>query len=154
MATDYNHTEYGHRWALATEVKMNIMRMGFSPKEIPGTTELVLSKPSARLKGVEILVYTTIVGEAVRPMGVDAIRVCAVFNPSEAGKRSRGILKERKVLRTGKIEEIPGRVIARVKDIAGELNDLKHCNRCGSPGLVSKAGNLYCVDACWTRATG
>jgi hypothetical protein len=87
-------------------------------------------------------------------MGVDAIRVCAVFNPSEEGKRGRGILKERKVLRTGKIEEIPGRVVERVKDIAGELNDLKHCNRCGAPGLISKAGNLYCADACWTRVTG
>jgi hypothetical protein len=154
MATDYNHTEYGHRWALATEIKMAVMALGFTPKEIPGTAELVLSRTSGRLKGVEVLVYTTIVGETVRPMGVDAIRVCAVFNPSEEGKRGRGILKERKVLRTGKIEEIPGRVVERVKDIAGELNDLKHCNRCGAPGLISKAGNLYCADACWTRVTG
>lgn len=151
MATDYNHTEYGHRWALATEVKMAVMGMGFTPREIPGTLELVLSRPSARLKGVEILVYTTIVGEAVRPMGVDAIRVCAVFTPSEDGKNGRGILKERKVLRTGEITEIPGRVVARIKDIAGELNDLKHCNNCGAPGLVSKKGNMYCADACWTR---
>jgi hypothetical protein len=154
MATEYNHAEYGHRWALATEIKMAVMALGFTPKEIPGTAELVLSRTSGRLKGVEVLVYTTIVGETVRPMGVDAIRVCAVFNPSEEGKRGRGILKERKVLRTGKIEEIPGRVVERVKDIAGELNDLKHCNRCGAPGLISKAGNLYCADACWTRATG
>jgi hypothetical protein len=133
---------------------MAVTALGFTPKEIPGTAELVLSRTSGRLKGVEVLVYTTIVGETVRPMGVDAIRVCAVFNPSEEGKRGRGILKERKVLRTGKIEEIPGRVVERVKDIAGELNDLKHCNRCGAPGLISKAGNLYCADACWTRATG
>lgn len=152
MATEYNHAEYGHRWALATEVKMAVMGMGFTPKEIPGTVELVLSKPSTRLKGVEVLVYTTIVGEAVRPMGVDAIRVCAVINPTDG--RSRGILKERKVLRVGKIEEIPGRVTDRIKDIAGELNELPHCNNCGAPGLVSKKGNLYCADACWTRATG
>lgn len=151
MATDYNHTEYGHRWALATEVKMAVMGMGFTPREIPGTLELVLSKPSARLKGVEILVYTTIVGEAVRPMGVDAIRVCAVFTPSEDGKNGRGICKERKVLRTGKIEEIPGRVTDRIKDIAADLNELPHCNNCGAPGLISKKGNLYCADACWTR---
>jgi hypothetical protein len=152
MATEYNHAEYGHRWALATEVKMAVMALGFSPKEIPGTAELVLSRSSGRLRGVEVLVYTTIVGEAVRPMGVDAIRVCAVFNPTEG--RGRGICKERKVLRTGKIEEIPGRVVDRIKDIAGEVNGLKHCNRCGAPGLVSKKGNLYCADACWTRATG
>jgi hypothetical protein len=151
MATDYNHTEYGHRWALATEVKMAVMGMGFTPREIPGTLELVLSRPSARLKGVEILVYTTIVGEAVRPMGVDAIRVCAVFTPSEDGKNGRGICKERKVLRTGKIEEIPGRVTDRIKDIAADLNELPHCNNCGAPGLISKKGNLYCADACWTR---
>jgi hypothetical protein len=151
MATDYNHTEYGHRWALATEVKMAVMGMGFTPREIPGTLELVLSRPSARLKGVEILVYTTIVGEAVRPMGVDAIRVCAVFTPSEDGKNGRGICKERKVLRTGKIEEIPGRVTDRIKDIAADLNELPHCNSCGAPGLISKKGNMYCADACWTR---
>jgi hypothetical protein len=151
MATDYNHTEYGHRWALATEVKMAVMGMGFTPREIPGTLELVLSRPSARLKGVEILVYTTIVGEAVRPMGVDAIRVCAVFTPSEDGKNGRGICKERKVLRTGKIEEIPGRVTDRIKDIAADLNELPHCNNCGAPGLISKKGNMYCADACWTR---
>jgi hypothetical protein len=152
MATEYNHTEYGHRWALATEVKMAVMSMGFTPKAIPGTNELVLSRPSARLRGVEVLVYTTIVGEAVRPMGVDAIRVCAVINLTEGF--SRGILKERKVLRTGKIEEIPVRVTDRVKDIIKELNEMKHCNRCGAPGLISKKGNLYCADACWTRATG
>lgn len=149
----YNHNEYGHRWALATEVKMAVMRAGFSPKEIPGTHELVLAKPSTRLRGVEILVYTTIVGEAVRPMGKDAIRVCAVFTPSEAGKRGRGICSERKVLRTGEIEEIPERVIERIKEIADDLNELKHCNRCGAPGLISKKGNLYCADACWDRAT-
>lgn len=152
MATEYNHAEYGHRWALATEVKMAVMALGFSPKAIPGTNELVLSRPSGRLKGVEVLVYTTIVGEAVRPMGVDAIRVCAVFNPTDG--RGRGICKERKVLRTGKIEEIPLRVVDRIKDIAGEVNGLKHCLKCGAPGLVSKKGNMYCADACWTRATG
>lgn len=152
MATDYNHQEYGHRWALATEVKMAVMGMGFTPKEIPGTLELVLSRSSGRLKGVELLVYTTIVGEAVRPMGLDAIRVCAVFTPSEAGKMStRGICKERKVLRTGKIEEIPVRVTGRIKDIASDLNELPHCIKCGAPGLVSKKGNTYCADACWTR---
>lgn len=145
----YNHEEYGHRWALATEVKMAVMGMGFSPKAIPGTAELVLARSSARLRGVEVLVYTTIVGEAVRPMGVDAIRVCAVLNTSDG--RSRGILKERKVLRTGEITEIPVRVTDRVKDIVDELNELPHCNNCGAPGLVSKKGNLYCADACWTR---
>jgi len=149
MATDYNHTEYGHGWALATEVKMAVMGMGFSPKAIPGTAELVLARSSARLRGVEVLVYTTIVGEAVRPMGVDAIRVCAVLNTSDG--RSRGILKERKVLRTGEITEIPVRVTDRVKDIVDELNELPHCNGCGAPGLISKKGNLYCADACWTR---
>jgi len=145
----YNHEEYGHRWALATEVKMAVMGMGFTPKDIPGTSELVLSKPSVRLKRVEVLVYTTIVGEAVRPMGVDAIRVCAVLTPTEG--RSRGILKERKVLRTGEITEIPGRVVERIKDIAVELVALPHCNGCGAPGLISKKGNMYCADACWTR---
>ena len=145
----YNHEEYGHRWALATEVKMAVMGMGFSPKAIPGTAELVLARSSARLRGVEVLVYTTIVGEAVRPMGVDAIRVCAVLNTSDG--RSRGILKERKVLRTGEITEIPVRVTDRVKDIVDELNELPHCNGCGAPGLISKKGNLYCADACWTR---
>ena len=151
MATEYNHAEYGHRWAVATEVKMAVMALGFSPKTIPGTHELVLAKASTRLRGVEILVYTTIVGEAVRPMGVDAIRVCAVFNQTDG--RGRGVCKERKVLRTGQIEEIPSRVVARVKDLAGELNELKHCNKCGAPGLISKKGNMYCADACWTRAT-
>ena len=147
----YNHNEYGHRWALATEVKMTVMRAGFSPKTIPGTHELVLAKESTRLRGVEILVYTTIVGDAVRPVGADAIRVCAVFSPTDPEKRSRGILKERKVLRTGEITEIPGRVIERIKDIAEELGEIKHCNNCGAPGLISKKGNLYCADACWDR---
>lgn len=150
---DYNHNEYGHRWALATEVRMAILALGFAPKEIPGTNELVLSKRSTRLRGVEMLVYTTIVGETVRPVGVDAIRVCAVFTPSDPTHHARGFIKERKVLRTGQIEEIPGRVVARVKDVAAELNGLKHCLKCGSPGLISKKGNLYCADACWTRAT-
>ena len=147
----YNHEEYGHRWALATEVRMGAMGLGFTPKQIPGTTELVLSRRSERLKGVEVLVYTTIVGEAVRPVGTDAIRVCAVFSPTEG--RSRGILKERKVLRTGEIEEIPVRVLARIKEIATELRALPHCLKCGAPGLKSKKGNTYCADACWTRPT-
>ena len=146
MAT-YESSSALHRNLLAVGIRQELTRLGFGPASIPGTKEQVFAKASARLAGVEIRVFTTIEGDAVRASGDDSIKVCAVY---VGGDRPRGLFKERRVFRTGQLEEIPGRVKDRIKLTAAELNGAETCD-CGAPKGTSKAGKKYCMALCWTR---
>ena len=146
MAT-YESSSALHRNLLAVGIRQELTRLGFGPVSIPGTKEQVFAKASARLTGVEIRVFTTIEGDAVRASGDDSIKVCAVY---VGGDRPRGLFKERRVFRTGQLEEIPGRVKDRIKLTAAELNGAETCD-CGAPKGTSKAGKKYCMALCWTR---
>ena len=146
MAT-YESSSALHRNLLAVGIRQELTRLGFGLVSIPGTKEQVFAKASARLAGVEIRVFTTIEGDAVRASGDDSIKVCAVY---VGGDRPRGLFKERRVFRTGQLEEIPGRVKDRIKLTAAELNGAETCD-CGAPKGTSKAGKQYCMALCWTR---
>ena len=146
MAT-YESSSALHRNLLAVGIRQELTRLGFGPVSIPGTKEQVFTKASARLAGVEIRVFTTIEGDAVRASGDDSIKVCAVY---VGGDRPRGLFKERRVFRTGQLEEIPGRIKDRIKLTAAELNGAETCD-CGAPKGTSKAGKKYCMALCWKR---
>lgn len=143
---DYNPNSFAHRAALATDIKATLVGLGFQHKVIPGVNEMVFVKPSARLKGVEMRVFTSIVGDEVREVGGDSIKVCAIFVDKEG--KNRGMIKERRIHRTGQLEKIAARVKDRIKDAAKDLNETKTCS-CGSPTGKSKAGNTYCLAVCW-----
>ena len=93
-------------------------------------------------------IYTSIVGNEVRQVGGDSIKVCSVYTNKEG--QVNGVTREQRVFRTGQLEEIAGRIKDRISKVAGELNAAQVCG-CGAPKLLSKKGNLYCGDRCWTR---
>jgi len=145
--TAYDSSSAFSRNILAVGIRQELTRLGFGIIDLPGTKETVFAKPSTRLAGVEIRVFSTIEGSAVRASGDDSIKVCAVYT---GGERPRGLFKERRVFRTGQLEEIPGRVRDRIKLTAAELAGVETCD-CGAPKGTSKAGKKYCMALCWTR---
>ena len=145
---DYDPNNSNHRAALALDIKATLAGIGFQPVEVPGAKELVFARNSTRLRGVQMRIYTSIVGNEVRQVGGDSIKVCSVYTNTEG--QVNGVTKEQRVFRTGQLEEIAGRIKDRIGKVAGELNAAQTCG-CGAPKLLSKKGNLYCGDRCWLR---
>ena len=145
---DYDPNNSNHRAALALDIKATLAGLGFQPIEVRGAQELVFARNSTRLRGVQMRIYTSIVGNEVRQVGGDSIKVCSVYTNKEG--QVNGVTKEQRVFRTGQLEEIAGRIKDRIGKVAGELNAAQVCG-CGAPKLLSKKGNLYCGDRCWLR---
>ena len=145
---DYDPNNSNHRAALALDIKATLAGLGFQPVEVPGAKELVFARNSTRLRGVQMRIYTSIVGNEVRQVGGDSIKVCSVYTNKEG--QVNGVTREQRVFRTGQLEEIAGRIKDRISKVAGELNAAQVCG-CGAPKLLSKKGNLYCGDRCWIR---
>lgn len=112
------------------------------------------------LDGVTVEIFTTIVetghGCAVRELGKDAIRVCAVHrytDPIGKAKR-RGLAKEARVFRTGKIEEIAERAIARARKVWAATLARPACRSCGCITFESRQGNDVCAKVCFANQGG
>jgi hypothetical protein len=146
--TTYDPTNSNHRIALALDIRAILTGLGFTVTAVEGTHEEVFTRTSTRLAGVQMRVYTSIVGNEVRQVGGDSIKVCAVH--VQDGKVSAGLIKEQRVFRTGQLEEIAGRVKDRIRLVAGDINGVQTC-RCGGPIGKSKAGKDYCVALCWKK---
>ena len=145
---DYDPANFNHRTALAMDIQATLLGLGFTRMEIPGTREDLYSRTSTRIRGVEMRIYTSIVDGEVRDVGGDSIKVCAVYGMKDG--TTRGLMKERRVFRTGQLEEIAGRVKDRIRLVAGDINGVQIC-RCGGPMGKSKAGKDYCMALCWKR---
>ena len=145
---DYDPNNSNHRAALALDIKATLAGIGFQPVEVPGAKELVFARNSTRLPRVQMRIYTSIVGNEVRQVGGDSIKVGSVYTNKEG--QVNGVTREQRVFRTGQLEEIAGRIKDRISKVAGELNAAQVCG-CGAPKLLSKKGNLYCGDRCWIR---
>ncbi len=145
----YDPEDQGHREALAVAIKTFLTEMGFKETPQEGCAETVFGKESRRLRGVVMLVYTSIEGAEVREKGTDAIRVCAV-GVNRFGER-RGLASETRVHRTGSLEGIPDRVKDRIVDVAAELNNIPVCGDCGAATFRRKNGRACCTDFCWSR---
>ena len=90
----------------------------------------------------------------------DAIRVCGVYTNREG--QERGIVKaQARVFRVGQTEEIPERMVTRMREVWVASNRPVSCNKCGAPKFKSKlrekrgkiicGGNEVCAEACWTN---
>lgn len=146
---DYDPANFNHRTALAMDIRATLTGLGFTRKDLgAGTREEVYFRASTRIRGVEMRIYTSIVDGEVRDVGGDSIKVCAVYGMKDG--TTRGLMKERRVFRTGQLEEIAGRVKDRIRLVAGDINGVQIC-RCGGPMGKSKAGKVYCMDLCWKR---
>merc|ERR1712098_318866 len=110
--------------------------------------ERVFSKKVAN--GIRVKIYTSIEeGSVVRDVGRDAIRICCVRNCADG--RTRGLIKEKRVNRVGKISAILKRIRQRIATVIEKVDDIKTCWKCGAPKFCSKKGNWVCSDICWVN---
>jgi len=146
----YDPADRNDREALAAAIIALMEVSEFTEIHIPGTNERVFSRvvPHTDDK-ISLCVYTSIEGNACRRSGKDAIRVVAVYATLDG--QSRGLVKDKRVNRTGTIDAIRGRVLSRMRSMREATKDLPYCH-CGAPQFISKAGNTVCADLCWKRS--
>lgn len=138
----YDPTNQAHRRELAAGIIAELGRLGFTRRESAG--EAIYAHE--REPNVAVLVYTTIVGAAVRSVGEDAIRVALIY---EGQPSSRGLTKDRAVHRVGTIAAIVGRLRERIE--GAKAVRLDRCRRCNGPAFLSRAGQPTCAAICWER---
>ncbi len=142
------------RKMLALEIVMKLEECGF--KEEPNnkktgwnsqfsTRERVFSRPIN--DQIKVIVYTSVVDDDVRASGQDSIRVCATY-VTKTGM-IKGLVKTRRVHRTGNIKDIVSRVHQRMRDVWRDASQSKKCVNCGAPMFISKKKNLVCAEVCW-----
>ena len=155
----YNPNSGLDRRDLANAIQKCLLDAGFTLDEatnIPGREQVWYREVTYKAKGelikvdgVKVQVYTTIDGLAVRGDGKDAIRVVATYKNKEG--QERGIVKQKRVNRTGTIEGIVERMKERMRDTWALARQPKRCNQCHAPMFESKKGNAVCADVCWAK---
>jgi hypothetical protein len=85
---------------------------------------------------VKVVAFTSVAHGAghARPVGRDAVRVAIVFFDMHG--RRWGVSSETKVLRTGTVEGVLGRLQERLRLAWDEARQLKRCPRCGAPAYA------------------
>jgi hypothetical protein len=98
-----------------------LLAAGFSL--VPRAGEEVFIRPHARDPRYAVRVYTTLssAAESARGCGEDAIRVVVTFDGPDG---TRGIWKSRPVHRTGTVEGVVERTLARMRDGYGYVNGI------------------------------
>ena len=102
---------------------------------------------------ITVKVFTSVIGGSnnvpleVRKEGKDAIRVCATYTTRNG--KSRGLVKETRVNRTGNIDDIVNRMHQRMRSAYKSAKSGDKCHKCGAPKFVTKKGNTCCAEICW-----
>jgi hypothetical protein len=152
----YDPEDPGSRRHLAVVLENTLTTAGFV-EEWHGdagdiTREKVFTRAVDGVPDVRVAVYTTIVGQghdaAVRAVGKDAIRVCAVYR-SQRTDQERGIIKETRIHRTGDTDAICERMLERMRTVWKAACRPHRCPSCNAPTFKSKAGNDVCADLCF-----
>lgn len=147
----YDPNDYVHRTQLATALNRMLSIAGFEALDGPEHAEKVYRYKA--IGGTEILVYSSIVGTAVRGDGEDAIRVAAVYRRRDG--EVRGLFKDTRVNRTGEIDRIVTRTHERMRNAYMHIRDHFKagmvCKSCGAPLFKSKNGNWTCAETCWVK---
>ncbi len=148
------------RLALATRIEVTLTKAGFYEEwhgDADGrnrdagdiTKERTFSRPIEDVPDIRIVVYTSIVGDRVRPAGTDAIRVIALYRMRNG--TDRAVKKESRVHRTGEIPAICERMLERARSVWRAAFEVPRCGQCGAPLFRSKKGNMVCMEVCWER---
>lgn len=147
----YDPNNHMHRTVLAQELGAMLVHAGFVKLEGPLHAEQVWCYQC--IGGTEILVYSSIVGQAVRGDGEDAIRVAAVYRRRDGAVR--GLFKDTRVNRTGTTEKIVERTRERMRNaykaIKSHWKDGKLCKHCNAPLFLSKNDKWVCAETCWVK---
>jgi hypothetical protein len=151
---EYDPTYQEHREILAQAIFSKMEATGFQLLPWKGSNEAVFFRPVDGMTGVQILVYTSVVGGSggieVRRAGTDAIRVCAVYTNPKG--QERGLVKaDSRVNRTGHIDDIVNRMYLRMRETWKAAKCTGLCKKCGAPLFISKKGNAVCADTCWVK---
>jgi hypothetical protein len=155
-SVEYNPVSTLHRHTLAEHLLKMLGEADFVEEAVSdkGTKERVFYRVIPESAGVRVQVYTTIVGYGdaaeVRVIGKDAIRVCAVYR-SRREKSDRGVVSVTRVHRTGTMDAICARTLARMREVYTKAGSSPTCSQCGAPTFVSKKGNVVCADICFAR---
>jgi len=152
----YNPNEQYSRTDLAVKLQCKLLESGFErDKTLERGPEHIREHVYARKVNADIYVavYTSCSGHrgiiSARNKGKDAIRVTTVYKTKDG--RQRGLGKQRRVFRTGKIDDIVERTVERAREAWKVGLSPKTCQACGAPKFVSKQGNHVCAEACWTK---
>jgi hypothetical protein len=148
------------RRLLAAEILSTLEENGFSrckrlETKYGDNSEVVYAKQVAENKRYVIAVYTSCnqIGGAfiARQKGKDAIRVSGLYIKKDGN--TRGIIKNRRVNRTGTASDICKRMIKRITSSFLEVNNnnIQACTKCGSPMFLSSKNNLVCTEICWRK---
>ena len=142
---DYNPELNDHRLQLADGIVTMLETAEFEREPKKHGKELIYFREIPN-KPIRVIIYTSIVDGMVRSVGDDAIRVVAIYTNRNEDTKCVG--KAKRVFRTGKMEEIPERILGRMREVWGNANKAKKCH-CGAPMVLSKASKLYCAETCW-----
>jgi len=148
--TTYDPERRDSREELAAALLTKLESCGFVPEKRDKTSEAVFARDVDGAPGIRVLVYTSVVARRgsmqARPVGSDAIRVCAVFKARDG--KDRGIISAKRVHRTGKVEDIVDRMYKRMREVYKAAKTGSRCH-CGAPKFLSKRGHDVCADLCW-----
>jgi len=154
--TTYDPADPNHRLDLAIQVLGRLSDAGFTRNKNleSGPVHLAEQVWSRNVNNsIQVVVYTSCSGHkgyiSARARGNDAIRVATIY--TSASGKSRGLAKQRRVYRTGKISDIGERLLERMRDAWRVGSSHKGCEKCGAPMFTSKKGNLVCAEVCWNR---
>ncbi len=144
----YDPSVFASRAALAVALVAMLDKAGFVLEPPRRNTEAIYRR-ATKDPTLHVLVYTSIVDGAVRDVGADAIRVCGLY---VNGPRTVPLIKATRVHRTGTIEDVVARTLARMRGTYVKLaTELPRCADCGAVKTLSKRDQLYCVALCWQR---
>jgi hypothetical protein len=147
----YNPGSTVDRIKLAGLIELKLIDCGFKKEDTGRFQEYAYSRNIS--DDIKVLVYTTIIEiggtSQVRPVSKDALRICGVYYDGDVV--NRGIVKQKRVNRTGEFGEIVGRMYERMRDTWRLCANVEKCSSCGAPKFTSKKENLVCARACWTK---
>lgn len=159
LETVYDPTSRESRRLLATAIIDRLAEMKAQDRpNIPSSQERQIARrlrmpDSSFSPNIQVVVYTTIVGNEVRDVGKDAIRVALLYKckPTAENPTGRviGVGSDTRVNRVGKICDIVDRMIERWNNVEAGAASLERC-KCGAPRIMNKAKtSLYCAEKCW-----
>ena len=147
MSGDYDPNLKILRELLALSIITRLDEAGFSETGFDDRTKERVYSREIPGTGIDVKVYTTIVGMEVRGEGKDAIRVCATYNTRSGDQK--GIVKSSRVNRVGNINEIVDRMVNRMRTTWRAAKTGEKCRSCGAPTFTAKSGNKVCAEICW-----
>lgn len=145
----YNPDNSEHRRILGRDIVAALESNGFTEATTTALERVFVKVIAER---IDVAVYTSIVGDEIREVGTDAIRVTARYH-EKTGPKIRTLAGSGRVNRTGQMADIIGRMNERIDDVTKRTLSGEKCRDCGAPLFQPKdAGKKpCCAELCWTK---